>query len=360
MVTATFGSEVAVFSHLLQTIKGWGLSRSWDAYNDGSVNPPWSVYNITTAICIEALVKYQRADIGYHEKEVDLALDKIFHDVLEKGYSSARGMFYYSPRNEDHHFVHNVNSYMSLSLYQYLKYRSERDVGFDDTSFLRVISNAAERTWDDRFYDSYGTVYFSYHHSSEWNLFKDRPNDLKHSMYTMRALYLLTKGGVIATGPTPKECIESMKRFVKDSKIYEWSQSNREPNRAYIDARLWGVGMLIVFINDMLEVETREDLTAELSSLFSQVTEILFARYAAEKFRIWRYRPASKYVNLPRHLAHVFRGLSYSSRFSTTAKSKEFEATHLVLPKDNRYGARDINLPKVYDNQGVAIYSLAD
>ena len=35
---------------------GWGLGFSWDAFNDDSINPPETVYGITTAIAVAGLL----------------------------------------------------------------------------------------------------------------------------------------------------------------------------------------------------------------------------------------------------------------------------------------------------------------
>jgi hypothetical protein len=43
-------------------VTGWGLPVAWDAYDDGSVNPPHTAYTISTAIVIDALLGWAERD----------------------------------------------------------------------------------------------------------------------------------------------------------------------------------------------------------------------------------------------------------------------------------------------------------
>ena len=291
--------------------KGWGLSYAWDAYNDGSVNPPYAVYNITTAICIEALTEYQQSGLVYRYAEVEFVLKEVCSDILARGYSSVRKMFFYSPRLEDHHFAHNVNMYMSLSLYKYSKYCEKKDSDYESAPVLDIIKSAAVNTWEDRINDRSGVPYFPYHHSSEWGRFSKRPNDLKHSMYTMRGLYFLKRQNLIQSGPTIEEVFRSILRFIAPENIYEMPDFKRKNNNADREARLWGIGMLLIFLDELISLETDGTLIRNLNSLRHKVIEILLDKYTEDQYTRWRFRPESELINLPRHLAHVFKGLSY-------------------------------------------------
>jgi hypothetical protein len=76
---------------------------------------------------------------------------------------------------------------------------------------------------------------------------------------------------------------------------------------------------------------------------------LAFYGIGEEEARAWR---GNRILREERRLFREFREKDFL-RFAT-----EFGATHLVLPKDTRYGIRDLSLPKVYDNKEFAIYGL--
>jgi hypothetical protein len=127
----------------------------------------------------------------------------------------------------------------------------------------------------------------------------------------MRGLYFLKRQNLIQNGPTIEEVFRSILRFIAPEKIYEMPDFKRKNNNADKEARLWGIGMLLIFLDELISFESDENLISNLTLLRHKVIEILLEKYTEDQYTKWRFRPESDLVNLPRHLAHVFKGLSY-------------------------------------------------
>jgi len=91
---------------------GWGLPFAWDAFGDGSTNPANTVYGITTALSVYALLEV--FDLTGKKEFLSTALDALdgyitYFTALPDG----TGYFWYSERSDDSHPVPNVSSMLA-------------------------------------------------------------------------------------------------------------------------------------------------------------------------------------------------------------------------------------------------------
>ncbi len=94
------------------SIMGWGLPFSWDAFGDGSTNPKHTVYGITTALAIYALLDVY--DLTKEKEFLDTALAALggywaHFTILSDG----TGYFWYSEQVSDAQPVPNVSAMLA-------------------------------------------------------------------------------------------------------------------------------------------------------------------------------------------------------------------------------------------------------
>jgi hypothetical protein len=202
-------------------IPGWGLPFSWDAFQDGSTNPPHTVYGITTAIAVHALLDvYQLTKESKYLEATISSLNAYlphFQSIGECGY------FSYSEKSEDAKPVLNITSMLAGA------YARAGEVSEND-KFRNVAVKAARFVCDNTIEDENG-----YHWLYKVGR-KDKVNDTVHAAYMVKGLMDV------------KECIgleydlsksyEYLAHFVTPEKVVRFVGSERP-------ARSWGVGYLM-------------------------------------------------------------------------------------------------------------------
>ena len=123
---------------------GWGLSFAWDAFSDGSTNPVTTVYGITTALAVRALldVAEKTGERRYRDSAVG-ALDAYSGAVTQ---TPAGVFFWYSDQVADAIEVPNV---VSMLMGQYARagrvldrqdYRQLADRAYAELMTKRVMA----------------------------------------------------------------------------------------------------------------------------------------------------------------------------------------------------------------------------
>lgn len=257
---------------------GWGLPFAWDAFQDGSVNPADTIYTITTALAIQALLDaYElfrkpallETAIRSARAFTEDAFDRIGDELV----------FWYSHLPHDSYHVINVSA-MLLGQLQRL---SRFEPGFAQYADMAVqyILNRQQR-------DELGYVYWLYGGDKWPESRPNRPNDLVHEAYTIQGLVDYVRyGGTFREEIDLHELYRSLERFLRDGNVLELPNESRP-------ARLWGVGAA-VFTASLLEHELH--LPPRLSDQF---TEALTAAYAVTGQPFY-----------PRQAAHVLAGLAF-------------------------------------------------
>jgi len=281
---------------------GWGHPIAWDAFGDGSINPAYQVYTITTAIAIEGLLDaLQLSEMFSYAEKVDILniIEDVFNKFLTSTwtyYDSNSGYFWYSTSRDDDYFTPNVSSaflgVLSRFYFEYGEFIHEKYFYQDRINeAARAINNSAQLRNGAPFWKYYAGV--------------ETPNDLVHHCYTLWGLetyrYYVNE---IQLRWSRDDSIRSLQCFWKSDIIHYFPQDvkyegvNEQFNTRPAD--LWGVGM-------MMGLFAKWDMLSEAKKVF----EAIIGNYGD-----WPHLTVYpiEFVNdsnfYPRHVSHVLWGLS--------------------------------------------------
>jgi len=231
---------------------GWGLPAAWDAFGDGSVNPPNTPYTITTAICLLGLLDAlrqplwsnpERGEIAAAVRDVELAWCRAAWTDIRGG-----GFFWYSVRPADAVFLPNVGAMllgaMARSLEELRGAFSDRDARLIRDRIDRAAASIASRAVmraEAPFWN-----YVVKLDVPDW----EDPNDLVHHAYILWGLELYRSfRGTFRLPWSRTQARRSLDRFWKDGRLFDAPQDLvYEGKRAYFNrtpAVLWGMGIAI-------------------------------------------------------------------------------------------------------------------
>ncbi|MFD2264571.1 glycosyltransferase [Lacibacterium aquatile] len=201
---------------------GWGLPFEWDAFADGSPNPVDTIYGITTALCVRALL-----DTDYGLPKAEAALE----NYLRYAVPTPHGLFFsYSSQPDDAKSVFNVTS-MLAGQYARLGHILGR------ADFIEAAHAAAKDIIAHRQEHSSG-YFWSY--STEIA----QPNDSVHAAYTVQGLIELQAW--LAMDLQVSRCLLYLREFFRKGEAFEFARhESLKPIKRQQKARLWGIGMLL-------------------------------------------------------------------------------------------------------------------
>ncbi len=305
---------------------GWGLPWPWDAFGDGTTNPPHTVYTITTALVIEALLDVfdacrcaqvaNKEQICSHLIGTALqAADTFLEGHFDYYENSDEVVFWYSHSPEDSYHVLNVTSMFVGELQRLSRYVESREKRI----VLELMADRGARYILNRTnIDEKGNPFWYYLGDKRPSNAFVRPNDLVHESYLVYGLanYAIY-GGRLATRIDLFKLLLSLNRFLDDeNRAYEFPRNwNPSPDREELrhrPARLWGVGYALfvsAYIEDYL------GLNPSLS------VRLLYALRPYWSGQGWSFRPGETSPFYPRQVAHVLVGLS--SLLFPTVKAPE-------------------------------------
>jgi hypothetical protein len=253
---------------------GWGLPFAWDAFADGSVNPASTVYGITTALAVRALLDCRGAGPPAS------AITALEQYLTSRTVTSDGSFFWYSDRPCDAKCVFNVTSMLAG---QYA--RLGRITGRKD--FTDAALDAARYVYEHRKPSEHGEY---------WEYGKDfaRPNDAVHAAYTLIGLRDVQKALDLDIDLGPPSMY--IRNFFRDGEAFEFVPHDfLEKNRLMKPARIWGVGALLYAACEMDETD-----------LVGVIEDYLAGRLAGAGDDAVAFRP--------RNQAHVSWGLARASR----------------------------------------------
>lgn len=223
--------------------RGWGLPQAWDAFGDGSVNPPDHPYSITTAIVLQGLLDYLMVfpDHAFNS-EIEKVLketvtywcNNLFFDI-----DGETGFFSYSPFSGDRYFCPNVSS-MVCGVFQ----RVIHDYGhlFSSKELVKiqgVIDKAVKGIIENVIYLD-GLPFWQYvvYENKESNT-RTNANEVHHGLILWGVGEYRRYSGQVNIPWSSEHEILSLDLFWENNglKNVHILQQNKLP------AKLWGVGM---------------------------------------------------------------------------------------------------------------------
>jgi hypothetical protein len=208
---------------------GWGLPFEWDAFADGSTNPIDTVYGITSALAIRALLDiYESTGTEAYLTTAISALEYYSHffTPTEKG-----GYFWYSDQTQDNHAVINVTAMLMGQYARAGRIGNHKSfILISDKSFKFLLENAINKE---------NEIYWNYSTNSS------RLNDSVHAAYTVIGIvdYLRYR----EVNYDIKPALKHLDSFISYNRIYEFPAITRQSNSKVANraARSWGVGAII-------------------------------------------------------------------------------------------------------------------
>ncbi|MHB0971406.1 MAG: hypothetical protein ACYC7A_05935 [Thermoanaerobaculia bacterium] len=282
------------------SLPGWGLPQAWDAFSDGTVNPPHSVYTITTAFVLYGLL--DALDAGAIRSQ--LLKDSTECLVVDAALRLARsawsdtndgGYFWYSPNRVDAHFLPNVSAMMVGAVSRMLRTR------------LGAIRDEQRLLLEQRMHQAANTiVHAARMHAGlpYWNYIpppnfinQNAPSDLLHHVYVLWGLeeYREYPG---ATLPWDRlASAQSIMTFVRngsfDNFTLHWPGPPSPP-------KLWAVGTALAFVSRWGDPYTAYELFDAIQLGYGIPPEVT----------MWPRSFSSDSRFYPRQAAHLLLGIA--------------------------------------------------
>lgn len=195
-------------------LPGWGLPFAWDAYGDGTVNPPRTVYTISTALAIDALLTWENIDPSAPRGQIrQLVLETLLRYTDDKAFSPS-GLFAYSLSSFDRLYdTFNPAAYLAGQMQRFaFRHQTEKWSGLLSEAAHRVISILLRNFHLDR---RSGSVYWHY------SLQEPVPNDLAHACYIAEGINTFARYGGKPEADIPNP-VEHLPNFLVKSKLRAW------------------------------------------------------------------------------------------------------------------------------------------
>ncbi|MBS8266265.1 hypothetical protein DYI25_17730 [Mesobacillus boroniphilus] len=281
-------------------IPGWGLPHEWDAYQNGSVNPPNHPYTITTSIVMNGLldVLSMLELVSFKERAIiqGILAKTALHWCQNVWTSNAKGgYFWYSLSKTDSNFTVNVSAMFLGTLSRLL---AEHGCIFTEQkySFVKGRINSAANSVISNVKLSKGMPEW-YYTIYEDPAKKSKLNDVIHHGYILWGMELYRKYGGLHPVPwTIEQAVKSIDRFIVNDKVYRFTELNKGP------ARLWGAGMALAFYSSYDEQEKVKHLIGIIDEQYGPFPDLLYYPSVSSKNKNF----------YPRFAAHVLWGLSLS------------------------------------------------
>lgn len=276
---------------------GWGLSFEWDAFADGSVNPVHTIYGISTALGVRALLDVYESFRWAAVKQTVIGSLETYRKYIVR--TNAGLFFWYSNQEQDAKSVHNVTAMLAA---QYA--RAGRLFGRDD--FIHLAEDAVNEVISHRKTCRNGTFW-------PYGADYDRPNDAVHAAYTVLGLLEAAQMGACSYDIRP--AIQYLRKFFRAGQFFEFVRhDNLTRSQHKRLGRQWGAGALL-----LVGCEAGDRYIIEEASRFAK--ETLHVRNDGKVY--------------PRQLAHVALGLAWRAKYYGGLADIEGRRTKMVGERRN-------------------------
>lgn len=279
---------------------GWGLPESWDAFGDGSVNPPNHSYTVTTAICLNGLQDALVLDDFWSSSEKNAATRLLADTAIRWcGECVSEGFegkyFWYSVSHDDDYFCPNVSAMLMGSLVRLLNERPDV-FSEDEQNLVRETVSQCANALIATVRMRYGAPFWKY--VAEPNkLNNSKSNDAVHHAYILWGIETYREfSGVDSIPWSRAQSIESMDRYWSRGSCCEFPQDVETSDEG---ARLWGAGMALALYARFGTVEKADRILGCIARDY--------------RWPDLTHRPGEDSPFLPRAAAHALFGMACRS-----------------------------------------------
>jgi len=220
---------------------GWGLPVAWDAYGDGTVNPPDTIYTITTAIAINGLLDWLEMDPYAPSERIIATVDAAFQPFLDPGMMTPNGLFPFSFSAYDQGYdTFNPAAYMAGQMQRFSDVVSETE----KRDQLRVVADQVMKSLlENKRLDQNQGWYWNY------SVTENVPNDAAHAIYIIDGISHYIKHQGTLADQFDWESIARHIDLFYSLEEQEWRRFPQLLTKSYPDIpRLYEMGMLMHFM----------------------------------------------------------------------------------------------------------------
>lgn len=283
---------------------GWGVPVGWDAFGDGSPNPPDAEYTISTAIAADALLDWLAQDPAAPKERILSTVGAAFLPYLSDEVLSPSGLFPYSLEPQDRRYdCFNPAAYLAGQMQRYSALVS-------DAAMRDRLRAYADRTVAAliryKKIDPSGHWYWAYSVQEDNN-----PNDMAHAGYIIDGLGVYVRhGGRLAGELDLTAARRHLELFFDRRRTYVrgWPTNRTDIDRP---ARSYDIGMGLALAARHAEISTLVEPLSQLSFLY---------RLQDGRYTKYPYRPTASQMKptaidtmvIQEYQAYILRGLSYA------------------------------------------------
>lgn len=249
---------------------GWGLPVAWDAYGDGTLNPPNTIYTITTAIAINGLLDWMEVDPNAPVDRIVSTVSAAFQPFLEPEAQTPDGLLLYSLSANDRPYVtYNPAAYMAGQMQRF-------SVLTSDPEEQKRLRSTADQTMtvllDARLMDPHGGWYWLY------GVGESSPNDAAHAIYIVDGIYqYIAHQGAFADEFAWSNIVKHIDLFYSRSNGRWMRFPQLSPDSPQDPPRLYEIGMLLRFM--AMAGKHEEGLSLYQYSLEYRTPDGLYAKF---------------------------------------------------------------------------------
>jgi hypothetical protein len=211
---------------------GWGVPIAWDAYGDGSENPKDTVYTISTAIVVDALLTWMERDGDAPKQRIFEVVTNALRPFSDPQMRSPSGMLPYSFVKSDREYdTFNPAAYMAGQLQRFSNLTPDAELA---QSLKEAADDTVQVLIDEKKVNSTtGSWYWNY------SIQENVTNDLPHASYIIEGLRTYSLyGGKLSNEIDFDAVLLHLREYINDKPKYvrAWPllQSNIDrPARTY-------------------------------------------------------------------------------------------------------------------------------
>lgn len=228
-------------------VAGWGVPVAWDAYGDKSENPANTVYTISVAIVVDALLTWMENDTSAPGDQILKTVQAALQPFTAPDIRSPSGMLPYSFVKSDRAYdTFNPAAYMAGQMQRFARFTTSAD-------FAKQLTDTADETVrvlveQKKINPETGSWYWNY------SIQENTTNDLPHASYIIDGLLKYSMyGGSRAKTLDLTAITKHLREFYDPSKkmVRGWPKLQETSDRP---ARSYDIGMAMSLVCTVPEV----------------------------------------------------------------------------------------------------------
>lgn len=254
---------------------GWGVSVSWDAYGDGTINPVNTVYTISSSMVLESLIDYLESGNLYRRDEVRKILDEVFDVFTRPEFITSEGLIAYSlNKNDIKYNTFNSAAHMMGQMQRYSQY-AKNSLKIK----LKLTADSVAKSLSKHKNEDTEQIYWNY------SIGENVPNDLSHFLFILNGVYNYIKyEGTYAHIFNFDKIKNHLNSFNKDRDWFFYPQFFKEKTKA----RLEGLAFLISSLVNIYKTNHAYDVISYVFNNY-KISNNSFSRWQKESLDINEY-----------------------------------------------------------------------